>query len=223
MIDQLANRRRAIVRFACECASLASWFTGRCDERLIDVAEAVDRGDFATAEKAAIAACDECAVNAADAAEDAAAYAYAAYAACDERAAAYAAVVVAYVADAAADAYAAADAVAVTRAQIARRARELLLHDAPDAAALRLAVADHLEAHPDLHDQGWWGDGSADPACGTACCVAGRACHLGGGSRGLPVELAGAALLALDGAPLPDFGSTASRDGILAALRTVPS
>jgi pentapeptide repeat protein len=91
--------------------------------------------------------------------------------------------------------------------------------DAPDPMALRRQVADHIEAHPELHDQESWGDGSADPACGTPCCVAGWACHLGGGSRGHGVPSAATRLLWVDGLPMPDFSVCADRDGILAALR----
>ena len=85
--------------------------------------------------------------------------------------------------------------------------------------ALRLAVADHIEAHPELHDQSEWGDGSADPACGTACCVAGWACHLGGGSRGLPVPVAALRLLRVDGMGPVSFLSVARREEVLSQLR----
>ena len=89
-----------------------------------------------------------------------------------------------------------------------------------DRRALRLRVADHIEAHPELHNQGEWGDGSADEACGTPCCVAGWACHLGGGDRGLSVSTAATLLLHVDGLPMPRFDSEATREDILAALRS---
>ncbi len=87
-------------------------------------------------------------------------------------------------------------------------------------AALRAAVAAHIEAHPELHAQSQWGDGSPDPACGTACCVAGWACHLGGGTHGMSVPTAATILLWQDGAPMPSFDSVATRDEILEALRS---
>ena len=89
----------------------------------------------------------------------------------------------------------------------------------PDAAALREAVALKLEKNPELHNQGEWGDGSADPDCGTACCVAGWACHLGGGDRNLGVSTAATLLLWADGLPMPDFSGGAKREDIIAALR----
>jgi hypothetical protein len=89
-----------------------------------------------------------------------------------------------------------------------------------DRRALRLRVADHIEAHPELHDQVEWGDGSADEACGTPCCVAGWACHLGGGDRGLSVSTAATLLLHVDGLPTPNFDANATREEILAALRS---
>ena len=95
--------------------------------------------------------------------------------------------------------------------------------DAPDPRTLRAAVADKIEAHPELHDQGKWGDGSPDPSCGAPCCVAGWACHLGGGARGDQVLSTAIRLLWLDGAPMPSFDGNASREEILAALRAVPS
>ena len=91
--------------------------------------------------------------------------------------------------------------------------------DAPDPRELRKRVADHIEAHPELHNQSEWGDGSADPACVTPCCVAGWTCHLGGGERGLGVSTAAALLLHVDGLPMPSFRPGAGRDEILAALR----
>ena len=87
------------------------------------------------------------------------------------------------------------------------------------APALRLKVAEHIEAHPELHDQSDWGDGKADPACETACCVAGWACHLGGGDRGLGVETAARLLLHVDGKPMPDFDASTPREEILEDLR----
>ena len=93
--------------------------------------------------------------------------------------------------------------------------------DMPDARALRLAVATQIDTHPELHDQRQWGDGSADPACQTPCCVAGWACHLGGGDRGLSVQTAATILLHVDGAPAVDFAATATREDILAQLRGV--
>jgi len=89
----------------------------------------------------------------------------------------------------------------------------------PDPSKLRRRVADHIEAHPELHDQGKWGDGSAEPACQTPCCVAGWACHLGGGSYGLEVPTAAKILLHVDGQPMPSFDSDTKREEILAALR----
>ncbi len=103
------------------------------------------------------------------------------------------------------------------------RATRFRLSGMPDPATLRLAVADHIEAHPELHNQGSWGDGSADPACGTPCCVAGWACHLGGGSYGLAVSSAATRLLYLAGAPMPDFSGDAAREDIIQALRTQPT
>jgi uncharacterized protein YjbI with pentapeptide repeats len=89
-----------------------------------------------------------------------------------------------------------------------------------DARALRLRVAEHIEAHPELHDQREWGDGTAYEACNTPCCVAGWACHLGGGNRGLSIPTAATLLLHVDGLPMPDFSATATREDILKALRT---
>jgi hypothetical protein len=204
--------RSAIVRYAVECAALASWLTGSSDERLIEAAEAADREDWLAVRRlcrdaAHVASAD----YDADVADYAAAAAGAALLALEgARASDYAAAAVRAAARAG---YAAA------REPCARRARELLLPDAPDARTLRLAVAAHIEAHPELHDQAEWGDGSADPSCGTPCCVAGWACHLGGGAHGLPVALAGAALLYLDGAPLPSFAADATRKDILRDLR----
>ena len=95
-------------------------------------------------------------------------------------------------------------------------------YESLDRRALRLAVADHVEANPGLHDQSEWGDGTADPQCGTPCCVAGWACHLGGGKRDLGVAYAATLLLHVDGAPMPSFGERASREEILRALRDLP-
>lgn len=89
---------------------------------------------------------------------------------------------------------------------------------APDPMVLRRQVATQLRTHPELHDQHAWGDGSADPSCGTPCCVAGWACHLGGGSRGQSVSSAATRLLWVDGLPMPSFDGAATREGILAAL-----
>jgi hypothetical protein len=91
--------------------------------------------------------------------------------------------------------------------------------DAPDPRELRLKVADHIENHPDLHNQADWGDGSDNPACGTPCCVAGWACHLGGGARDMDVSSAAVRLLWVDGAPMPSFSGHADRESILTALR----
>jgi len=91
--------------------------------------------------------------------------------------------------------------------------------DAPDPIALRKLVADQIESHPELHDQGDWGDGCANPNCGTPCCVAGWACHLGGGARGLSVSSSATRLLWVDGLPMPSFESDATREEILDALR----
>jgi hypothetical protein len=100
--------------------------------------------------------------------------------------------------------------------------RTSLFPDAPDAATLRANVAAHIEAHPELHDQGTWGNGEADPSCDTACCVAGWACHLGGGHQGQGVATAATLLLHLDGAPMPSFDASATQEEILAALKAVP-
>ena len=80
-------------------------------------------------------------------------------------------------------------------------------------------VADQIEAWPELHDQAEWGDGSPDPSCRTPCCVAGWACHLGGGRRDYSVPNAAIRLLWVDGLPMPDFSSIATRGDILSALR----
>jgi len=93
---------------------------------------------------------------------------------------------------------------------------------APGPLTLRRQVADFIEANPKLHDQREWGDGSPDPHCKTPCCVAGWACHLGGGSRGASVSSAAWGLLWVDGAPRPPFGSATTRAEILAALRAAP-
>ena len=95
----------------------------------------------------------------------------------------------------------------------------LRFRDAPDPIVLRKLVADQIESHPELHDQGDWGDGSANPKCGTPCCVAGWACHMGGGARGEAVSSAATRLLWVDGLPMPSFMAYATRDEILAALR----
>jgi hypothetical protein len=83
--------------------------------------------------------------------------------------------------------------------------------------ALRLRVADHIEAHPEAHDQSTWGTG--EPGCGTAQCVAGWMCSLGGGTRGLPVAVAALHLLAVGGMGPVDFGATVGRDEVLRQLR----
>jgi Pentapeptide repeats (8 copies) len=93
-------------------------------------------------------------------------------------------------------------------------------YDRPEAMPardLRLAVAAQIEAHPEAHDQGTWGD--PDPSCGTPCCVAGWACRLGGGAHGLTVPTAATLLLHVDGLPMPSFEDDAGREDILAALR----
>ena len=90
--------------------------------------------------------------------------------------------------------------------------------DAPDPIELRRKVADQIEQHPELHNQSSWGDGTPTD-CGTPCCVAGWACRLGGGTRGMSVDQAAIRLLWVDGKPMPRFDSTASRDQILTALR----
>ena len=90
------------------------------------------------------------------------------------------------------------------------------------ARELRLLVAAQIEAHPELHDQTDWGDGEADPTCQTPCCVAGWACQLGGGRRGLTVETAATLLLRGDGAAPVPFEAGATRDEILTALRLIP-
>ena len=97
--------------------------------------------------------------------------------------------------------------------------REQLLPDAPPVEALREAVANQIEAHPELHNQAEWGDGSNNPSCDTPCCAAGWACHLGGGDRGLSVQTAAMPLLWHKDLPMPDFSNDASREDILAALR----
>ena len=89
-----------------------------------------------------------------------------------------------------------------------------------DPIALRASVAAQLRAHPELHDQSAWGDGSADPTCGTPCCVAGWACHLGGGDLGLTVPTAATLLLWADGKPMPSFDSDTTREEILLALES---
>jgi len=89
----------------------------------------------------------------------------------------------------------------------------------PDPSELRRRVADHIAMHPELHAQEEWGDGSAEPACQTPCCVAGWACHLGGGTYGLEVPTAATILLHVDGQPMPSFDTVATRDEILRALR----
>ena len=86
------------------------------------------------------------------------------------------------------------------------------------APALRELVADHIQQHPELHDQGEWGSGEADPACGTPCCVAGWACHLGGGDLGLSVSTAAGLLLSIPGKPMPSFDANATQAEILEAL-----
>jgi hypothetical protein len=91
--------------------------------------------------------------------------------------------------------------------------------DRPDPRALRRAVADHIEANPELHNQDVWGDGDDNPTCGTPCCAAGWACHLGGGARGLSVPTAATLLLHVDGLPLPSFEFGAKTEDIIAALR----
>jgi len=90
--------------------------------------------------------------------------------------------------------------------------------DAPDPADLRRLVAEQIRQHPELHNQSAWGDGSADPACQTPCCVAGWACHLGGGDRGDGVAPAATRLLWLDGHPMPSFDPDTTREDLLAAL-----
>ena len=95
--------------------------------------------------------------------------------------------------------------------------------NAPDPLVLRAQVAAHIEAHPGLHNQTEWGDGSADPTCGTACCVAGWACHFGGGDRGAGVSNAAVRLLYAPGLPMPRFDAWASLKEIIAALRAVAS
>jgi len=95
--------------------------------------------------------------------------------------------------------------------------------DAPDAIELRAKVAAHIEAHPELHDQSEWGDGKPDPTCGTPCCVAGWACHLGGGDRGLGVATAATLLLTAPGVDNPSFDAGVSREEILRVLRQVPA
>jgi hypothetical protein len=91
--------------------------------------------------------------------------------------------------------------------------------DAPDPLVLRKLVADHIESHPDLHDQSKWGSVTDDASCGTPCCVAGWACRLGGGTRGQSVASAATRLLWLDGHPMPSFSPDATREDIIAALR----
>lgn len=96
----------------------------------------------------------------------------------------------------------------------------LRLEGMPDPMTLRGLVADHIEKHPELHNQAERGDGRPDPTCGTPCCVAGWACHLGGGAYGLGVANAAICLLWVAGKPLPPFGASASREEILEALRS---
>ena len=97
--------------------------------------------------------------------------------------------------------------------------RDRLLPDAPKVETLRELVAAHIEACPELHNQAEWGDGTANPSCATPCCVAGWACHLGGGDRGLSVQTAATLLLWHKDLPMPDFSADTSRADILAALR----
>jgi hypothetical protein len=101
-----------------------------------------------------------------------------------------------------------------------RGAIGLRLDGMPDPVDLRDKVAAHIKQHPELHNQSEWGDGSSNPSCGTPCCVAGWACHLGGGTYGLEVEQAAIRLLWVDGKPLPSFSSGATRESILEALRS---
>jgi len=89
----------------------------------------------------------------------------------------------------------------------------------PEPVALRCQVATHIEAHPELHDQTEWGDGKAAPECNTPCCVAGWACHFGGGCRNQTVPSAAFRLLWAEGKPMPSFCGSASRKEILEALR----
>lgn len=211
--------KKIIVRWAIESACLAHWCAGLYSEDLLRALDACDREDWASCGRAAWSAVWDAAGDAAGAAAGAAAK-DAAWAAAwaAARDAAWAAAGAARDAAWAARAAAGAAAGDSARACLALRLRALLGLD-HDASALRLAVAAHIEAHPELHDQREWGDGDADPGCRTPCCVAGWACHLGGGSLGLPVELAAVALLALDGATLPSFAPTASREAILRDLR----
>lgn len=90
--------------------------------------------------------------------------------------------------------------------------------DAPAARELRKAVAAQIRNHPELHDQARWGTGEA--GCGTAQCVAGWTCSLGGGARGLTVPTAATLLLWIDGLSMPSFDADATRDDILTALES---
>jgi len=214
---------RAVVRYAIECAGLAAWCAGLdLSEYLWPAAEAADRGDFDAAAIAAfgafrasrtdggLCAHASCAAARASLAADRGDYAAANAAA---RAAFYAADAAAYAAYAAFyAAFYAADAAAASA-----RARALLIPDAPDARALRTRVAEHIAAHPETHDPSTWGTGA--PECGTAQCAAGWICSLGGGTRGLPVELVARALSHVDGAERVVFDPDASRGEVLASLR----
>ena len=93
---------------------------------------------------------------------------------------------------------------------------------APDPLELRAAVAKHIKDHPELHNQAHFGDGADNPTCGTPCCIAGTACQLGGGTRGLEVPTAATLLLHVDGLPMPSFDAYATREDLLTALRAVP-
>jgi len=218
-----------VVRYACECAALATWHAGIELPELVLAAEAADRVDFIFARDAAVRAANAIRLSYYGY-TDAANGAYYAY-----NAAHYAAATGSHVADfnfvsrayndhcrtmagnAASSAADYAGGRDGAREQCARRAMELFgLHGGRE---LRYRVAAHIEAHPELHDQAVWGDGAPNRSCNTPCCAAGWACHLGGGSRGLPVPLAAAALLYTDDAPLPRFDGVVSRRDVLAALR----
>ncbi len=89
---------------------------------------------------------------------------------------------------------------------------------APDPLELRQRVAEQIREHPELHDQGTWGEETDEASCGTPCCVAGWACRLGGGDRGHRISTAATVLLHCDGYRVPSFAGYATREDILRDL-----
>ncbi len=88
----------------------------------------------------------------------------------------------------------------------------------PDPVELRRLVAKQILEHPELHDQGDQDFCGDNESCGTPCCVAGRACRLGGGARGHFIPTAALRLLHCDGYRLPSFAGSASRESIIRDL-----